>query len=144
MSEYMHADVCWLDFMNKEQRQFFKLLEDKGFRCEESEGSLQVWRTEKYPGIAIELLDVDSMPVDPVSRIPGITAFHIDRDRRRFCGPHKIDPMYRFMVYIDTTYPDADNSGTMNLTKAMAELRGIIAKSCGVCLWESDGEVVPG
>ncbi len=62
MSEYMCADVFWLNFINKGPRQFLKLLEEEGFRCAESEGSLEVWRTEKYPGIAIELLNVDSMP----------------------------------------------------------------------------------
>lgn len=67
---------------------------------------LQVWGANDFPDVLLEVLNVDSYPQEPVSKMPGLTAKQIDEDRRRTCVPLGMDPYYRCMLYApDRTRP---------------------------------------
>lgn len=105
-AEDQRVDVCWLDFWGGSPAGLDDLLHDAGFRRLEQTAGLQVWRATDFPDVLLEVLNVDSYPQDPVSKVPGLTAEQIDEDRRRTCVPLGMDPYYRCMLYApDRTRP---------------------------------------
>jgi hypothetical protein len=98
-SEDQRVDVCWLDFWGGSPSELDGLLREAGFRQLEVTGGLQVWGAVDFPDVLLEVLNVDSYPQEPVSKLPGLTAKQVDEDRRRTCVPLGMDPYYRCMLY---------------------------------------------
>jgi tetratricopeptide (TPR) repeat protein len=100
------VDICWLDFWGGSPSGLEDLLRDAGFSIAELTNGLQVWSAPDFPDILLEILNVDSYPQEPVSKVPGVTAEQIDEDRRRTCVPLCMDPYYQCMLYApDQTRP---------------------------------------
>lgn len=96
---FSKVHICWLDSGSSDPELLPQLLEEIGFRLVGSEGDLQVWQSEQFSAITLEVLKVDSVPKDPASRLQGITATMVDEDRRKWCVPRQMDPYYRIAVY---------------------------------------------
>jgi hypothetical protein len=108
-TEDQRVDVCWLDFWGGSPGGLDDVLHDAGFHQLESTGGLRVWSSIDFPDVLLEVLNVDSYPQEPVSKVPGLTATMIDEDRRRTCVVLGMDPYYRCMLYAPdrTRQPEA-------------------------------------
>ena len=107
--------VCWLDFGSSDPELLPQLVEEIGFRLVGNEGDLQVWQSEQFSALTLEILRVDSVPKEPTSRLQGITATMVDEDRRKLCVPRQMDPYYRIAVYSVSSLRGADSDQESSL-----------------------------
>jgi len=69
------------------------------YAAAERSAGLQVWRSVDWPEIVLEVLNVDSFPQEPVSKLKEWSAKQIDKERRETCVPVGMDPYFRCMLY---------------------------------------------
>lgn len=96
----MDYKTLWIDFMNTDSSIFFEMLKSSGYDRASKENDLSVWVDNKNKHVKIEILVVDTIPREPVSYIQEATNKDIDKDRREYCVPLKMDPFLRCLFVV--------------------------------------------